>query len=189
MHSRYKISLLITGLLSVLLTGCERSMADIEQSKLEMKAEAARRDVKLDLPLVPEARQISYITDNKLSPFAQPEPTYVLEAADEEQQDYRPANCLRPDGERDKQPLERYALDSLIMRGVIGNQASAAGQLWALIDSGDGNMFRVGPGQYLGLDHGRIVAIDKSGVELIELVRDGTGCWQERLTKLALLTE
>jgi type IV pilus assembly protein PilP len=45
---------------------------------------------------------------------------------------------------------------------------------------------RVKVGDYLGRNHGRIVAIDEARVDVVEIVPDGEGGWLERPRSLAL---
>jgi type IV pilus assembly protein PilP len=41
-------------------------------------------------------------------------------------------------------------------------------------------------GDYLGRNHGKVVGIDESKVDVIEIVPDGEGGWLERPRSLAL---
>ncbi|MGS3152584.1 pilus assembly protein PilP, partial [Aeromonas sanarellii] len=77
---------------------------------------------------------------------------------------------------------EQLPLASLSMKGSIGRQ----GQLWALINTPDGQAVRVGLNQHMGLDQGRVIKITKTHVDLMETVPDGKGCWVTRETQLAM---
>ena len=46
--------------------------------------------------------------------------------------------------------------------------------------------FRLAVGDYLGADHGRVVAIHEEQLELVELFPDGEGAWLERPRTLVL---
>jgi type IV pilus assembly protein PilP len=48
---------------------------------------------------------------------------------------------------------------------------------------------RVRVGNYLGQSDGRIVAIREDGLEIVELIPDGSGGWLERPARLALDNE
>jgi hypothetical protein len=85
-------------------------------------------------------------------------------------------------GTRRKEALEAYPLDSLDMVGTIG----AGGGLLGLVMAPDKVTYRVRPGNYLGQNDGKIVAIYDDRIEIVELVPDGAGGWLERQAKIAL---
>jgi type IV pilus assembly protein PilP len=82
----------------------------------------------------------------------------------------------KPDFKRKKEVLEEYALDELSMVGVI----SKNGKYWALVKDNAGIVHRVGVGNYLGQNYGRIVSINEVQLSVDELVPDGEGGWVER---------
>ena len=51
---------------------------------------------------------------------------------------------------------------------------------WALITESNGSVHRVRVGNYLGQNHGRIVSISDTNVNVVEIVPDGQGGWIER---------
>ncbi|MGL4455839.1 MAG: pilus assembly protein PilP, partial [Plesiomonas sp.] len=61
-------------------------------------------------------------------------------------------------------------------------------QLWALIETPDAELVRIGTGDYIGLNWGSINKVSASAIELNEMVSDGRGCWQQRQVALALDT-
>jgi type IV pilus assembly protein PilP len=89
---------------------------------------------------------------------------------------------ISPDFNRAREPLEAEPLDSLRMVGTL----ERAGDSWALVRMSDSTIHRVKPGNYLGQNHGKIVSITESEVELTEIVPDGLGGWMERQAALAL---
>jgi len=52
--------------------------------------------------------------------------------------------------------------------------------LYGLVRDPNGGVHRVQMGDYMGTDNGKILAIDENGIELLEIVSDGTGGWVER---------
>jgi type IV pilus assembly protein PilP len=90
--------------------------------------------------------------------------------------------CLSPNPLRRKQPLEKFALGALTMRGTMGD----GGRLWALVEASDLTLHRISVGNYLGLFNGRITEVSTQGVKLMELAPDGAGCWVERETVLKI---
>jgi type IV pilus assembly protein PilP len=92
------------------------------------------------------------------------------------------AGDISPDFNRPREPLESEPLDSLRMVGTL----ERSGNSWALVRMSDSTIHRVQPGNYLGQNHGKIVSINESEVELTEIVPDGLGGWMERQAALAL---
>ena len=91
-------------------------------------------------------------------------------------------NCLQPDFNRVKQPLEQYGIDSLSMKGNF----SSNGVRWVLFSTTDGNLYKATQGSRLGLFFGKIIAITDSNVTIEELLPDGAGCWQRQEIVLSL---
>ncbi|WP_444883450.1 pilus assembly protein PilP [Microbulbifer sp. PSTR4-B] len=89
---------------------------------------------------------------------------------------------IAPDMNRQRELLERFNFDALSMVGTL----SGDGQLWALIDDGEGGIHRITVGNYLGKNHGRVVSSTTSQLDVLEIVPDGTGGWIERPRALML---
>ncbi|MDR1075456.1 MAG: pilus assembly protein PilP [Xanthomonadaceae bacterium] len=92
------------------------------------------------------------------------------------------SNCLRPDDTRQKEPLEQFPLDSLVMAGSIGKGPG----LVALVTAPDKTTYRIRPGVYMGQNNGRVTSISENHIDLTELVPDGAGGWEERQASLLL---
>lgn len=90
---------------------------------------------------------------------------------------------MQPDQTRSRDPLEKYPIDNLVMKGTI----AVFDKTWALIRAADQGLYRVKEGEYMGLYHGEVVGVYDDHVELLELIPDGTGCWKERLTKVEII--
>lgn len=89
--------------------------------------------------------------------------------------------ALRPDPNRARQPLESFPLDGLKMVGTIG-----VGGRTALLMAPDKIVYRVGIGEYVGQQDGRIVDVQPGEVLLVELVPDGAGGWVEQSASIIL---
>ncbi|MBK1702562.1 pilus assembly protein PilP [Thiococcus pfennigii] len=94
----------------------------------------------------------------------------------------RPASGLAPDPLRRKEELERHPLDALRMAGTLRQDEA----FWALIQTKDGVLHRVGVGNYLGQNNGQITRITEDEIQLTEIVPDGMGDWRERQAAIAL---
>lgn len=83
---------------------------------------------------------------------------------------------VKPPEPRPKEPLELVPLDSLRMVGTL----EAAQGPSALVKGPDGTIYRVAIGNHLGQNYGEIVSITEARIQLVELVTDAQGQWQER---------
>jgi type IV pilus assembly protein PilP len=91
-------------------------------------------------------------------------------------------NEVMPDLNRPPEVLESFNIGNLIMVGTLAR----SGQRWALIRDESGNITRVGVGNYMGRNHGRIVAIGETQIDVTEIVPTGDGGWLERPQTLTL---
>jgi type IV pilus assembly protein PilP len=161
--------------LLILLTGCFDDKAEIKAHIAEVKMNTTNYIE--PMPEVKDFIHISYSAEELRSPF-------VLPAAEVIQQKIQQmTGCLSPDINRRKQPLEKYALSDLTMRGTLGD----TNILWALLEASDNSLHRVASGNYLGLYNGRITQVTESEVKITELAPDGAGCWVERETTLSII--
>ncbi len=83
---------------------------------------------------------------------------------------------VKPDLNRVPEFLENFSIATLTMVGTLERD----GSLWALIDDSRGGIHRVKKGNYLGRDHGKIVAASQNQLTVLELVSDGLDGWIER---------
>jgi type IV pilus assembly protein PilP len=58
--------------------------------------------------------------------------------------------------------------------------------MYGLVQTSDGLIHRVVPGNYLGQNDGRINTIDESEIELVEIISDGIGGYIERDAAISL---
>src|SRR6516162_10476783 len=75
---------------------------------------------------------------------------------------------VRPDQKRNREFLEQYSLDTLKMVGTL----RLGGQMYGLVQTKDGLVHRVSPGNYIGQADGKITEITASRISLIEIVPD-----------------
>jgi type IV pilus assembly protein PilP len=57
---------------------------------------------------------------------------------------------------------------------------------YGLVQTSDGLIHRVIPGNYMGQNDGRIIAIRDSEIEIVEIISDGIGGYLERDAAVAL---
>lgn len=90
-------------------------------------------------------------------------------------------SAVQPNQARTKHLLEGFAIESLVMVGVLSNRRAS----YALLRSSNG-VHRVALGDYLGINNGRVTTITASQVEVIEIIADGEGGWREQPYTLLL---
>jgi len=160
----------------VLLSGCYDNTDDLSAHLQQVRATTTSQ---IDpMPEVHPFNHYDYSAFDLRSPFSLPKPEVI------QQKVQQMSGCLSPDPRRRKQPLEKFALSDITMRGTMGDD----GILWALVEASDLTLHRVAIGSYMGLFNGHIVEVNAKSVKLVELTPDGAGCWVERETviKIAL---
>ncbi|AGA88961.1 Tfp pilus assembly protein PilP [Thioflavicoccus mobilis 8321] len=144
--------------------------------ELEKYAEAIRARPPGPIEPLPEIEPVetfAYSPQDRRSPF---------EHLKEQDDAPRDSSGLAPDPLRRKEELERYPLDSLRMVGTLRREDGH----WALIQTKDGILHRVGVGNYLGQNNGQITLITEDEVQLTEIVSDRMGGWRERQAAIGL---
>lgn len=139
--------------------------------------------------------QINARPPGPIDPIPEPQPveTFVYEPGDrrdpfqsdvkeEPQEELIVESGPAPDPNRPREELESYPLDSLQMVGTLEQE----GVRWGLVRTRDGVVHRVTVGNYMGQNHGQIVAIELDAIYLNEIVADTPGHWRERPAKIAL---
>jgi len=162
-------------LLPLVISGCFDETNDLKTHIATVQANTTSYIE--PMPEVPVFNHFLYSTQTLRSPFVEPKPEAIQEKIQQM------SGCLSPDPRRRKQPLEKFALSDLSMRGTLGE----LGITWALVEASDATLHRVAIGSYVGLFNGRITAVSQEKVNVIELIPDGTGCWVERETVVALV--
>jgi type IV pilus assembly protein PilP len=157
---------------SFMLGACGDDLDDLDRYINETKAKPGGR---IDpLPEITPYEVFMYVADAEgyRSPFVPDSP----QAAG------GPAGGTRPDPDRSREFLEGFPLDTLRMVGTLQLGETNFG----LVQTSDGLVHRVVPGNYMGQNDGRIVAIRESEIELIEIISDGIGGYLEREAAVAL---
>lgn len=166
---------IVAALASVALAGCgsERHLDEVRQF-----VKASDNMPRGRIPPLPEVKPyvpFEYEAFNLIDPFV-PRQIEAPKTAG------GPPGSLRPPENHKKGPLEAFPLENLKMVGTLEQKKN----VFALIKAPDNNLYRVGPGDYMGQNFGRIVAIDESAVKLKELVQDGGNEWKEEDRTLLL---
>jgi type IV pilus assembly protein PilP len=156
-------------LLPLLLLGC--ATEEHQDLRAWMRDEAKGMKGKVaPLPEITAFPVVSYETETLTPPFA-PGKIVTLEVA---------ADKTTPDRTRPQQPLEIFPIEDLKVMGVI----TAGSVPYALIQTPPPNKPKhVRVGEYMGRNFGKITAITKDGITVLESVKDTNGAWvaQEKL--------
>lgn len=153
--------------LGLFVTACS---SDSDQKDLhDFMVEAKRRPQgQIDpLPAFKPYQPFTYSAMTLRSPFDRPAPI---------EKETKGGKTVEPDLTREKEYLEGFNIASLKMVGTI----TRSGRLWALIDDGQGKVSQVTLGNYMGKNFGKIITTEKTQIEIMEIVADGSNGWVER---------
>ncbi|HUO81512.1 MAG TPA: pilus assembly protein PilP [Gammaproteobacteria bacterium] len=158
---------LLLGALS--LAACGSDTEDLRAYVDEVKARPGGRIE--PLPEIQPHETFAYEADTLRSPFVAESPAAASGGAG-----------VRPNRERNREFLEQFPLDTLSMVGTLDIE----GRNHGLVQTIDGLVHRVRPGNHLGQNDGRILSISSSKIELVEIVPDGLGGYLERPAAIGL---
>ena len=167
MTTAKRIALVAAVLATV--AGCSSDLDDLQARITEVKSRPGGRIE--PLPEVKPYETFSYAATNLRSPFVQGMPATATAPG-----------AVRPDLNRPREFLEQFSLDTLRMVGTL----RLNGRTYGLIQTQDGLVHRVLPGNRVGQSDGRITAIEEGKISLIEIVTDGMGGFIERPAAIAL---
>lgn len=155
------------------LSGCSGDMDDLDAYINEIKARPGGRIE--PLPEITPYEVFTYVADTEgyRSPFVPDTPQVAAGG---------PGSTTRPDRDRSREFLEQFPLDTLQMVGTL----ELADTTYGLVQTKDGLIHRVVPGNYMGQNDGRIVAITDSEIKVVEIISDGIGGYLEREAAVSL---
>ncbi len=158
--------------LALSLAACGGDMDDLDQYINEIKARPGGRIE--PLPEITPYEIFTYVADAQglRSPFVPDTPQATGSAA----------GGARPDPDRSREYLESFPLDTLGMVGTL----YIGETMYGLVQTADGLIHRVVPGNYMGQNDGRITDISESEITLVEIISDGIGGYIERDAAIGL---
>jgi type IV pilus assembly protein PilP len=163
------LKFLVPVLLVAGLSGCGSERDDLALYINEVKARSGGRIE--PLPQIKPYETFTYNAESDRSPFLpdsnirEPGPTGP-----------------KPIINRNKEYLEQFPLDTLAMVGTLNTR----GENFGLVQTKDGLVHRVLPGNYIGQNDGRITAISDAEIEVEELVSNGIGNFFKRSAAIGL---
>ena len=154
------------------LAACSPDMDDLDKYVI---AEKAKQGTGAEpLPEITPYEIYTYIADAEgfRSPFTPDTP----QAAG------RPGDGMQPDPDRIREHLENFSLDTMRMVGTLDFGENTYG----LVQTSDGLIHRVLPGNYMGQNDGRVTLIAEAEINLVEIISDGIGGYVERDAAIGL---
>ncbi|HTV96814.1 MAG TPA: pilus assembly protein PilP [Steroidobacteraceae bacterium] len=160
-------SVCAVALAGCVMAGCSGGQSDLQQWIAMTKKKPGGRIQ--PLPEVKPYESFVYSASNLRSPFQPASPNLAN-------------GGVRPTVRRNREFLENFSLDTLKMVGTfkVGNS------FYGLVQSKDGLVHKVQPGNYMGQNDGKVTEITASKISLIEIIPDGLGGYIERPASLAL---
>ncbi len=178
MMNLFRCNLIVLSIF--LLSACsdEAGFSDIDRFMVAAKAKPRGR---IDpLPTFKAYTAFTYSASNRRSPFSPP----VTVAQLTQKKAVTESSNVKPNFDRTKELLESFSIASLKMVGTL--QKDGVDTLWGLIADDQGGIHRIKLGQYMGKNYGKIVAINDSQLDLVEIVPNGHGGWLERPRSMTL---
>jgi type IV pilus assembly protein PilP len=165
MEQSMRVLLRLSAALIVLaLTACGGGMGDLEQYISDIKQRPGGRIE--PLPQIKPYETFDYQVNNKRSPFVQ----------DRSVNESGITQGPTPIKNRNKEYLEQFPLDTLNMVGTLERK----GKTYGLVQTNDGLVHRILPGNYVGQNDGRVISITEGKIEIEELVSNGIGNFFKR---------
>ncbi len=156
------------ALAALVASGCSGGQSDLQKWIEATKKKPGGRIQ--PLPEVKPYESFAYSAGALRSPFQPQGPSSGNQAN------------LRPNSRRNREFLEGFSLDTLKMVGTfkVGNN------FYGLVQSKDGLVHKVQPGNYMGQNDGKVTEITGGRISLVEIIPDGLGGYIERPASLAL---
>jgi type IV pilus assembly protein PilP len=163
MKMKYAYSIVV---LVLALAGCGNEA----QTELTQWMQEESKSMRGKVPPLPELTPfpaVAYDGVKLIVPFSQQKIVIVEPATD----------LSSPDSDRQRQPLESFALEDLRVTGIIVQD----GVSYALVTPPLPNKPKqVRVGEYMGKNFGRVTAITTDELRVLEATKDNNGVWVER---------
>lgn len=167
------IKLLGLSIVAIFISACNEGVSDIDDYFADNRAKAAK-----PIDPIPELKPyLRYVyPEHEKDPFDKA--MLIPEAVPQQIVD----SGVKLDVNRVREFLEGFPLDGLSMVGTVNKENT----LWALIKTPDGGVQSIKKDNYLGQNYGKILGISESGIEIKEIIPNGSGGYKERETVISL---
>jgi type IV pilus assembly protein PilP len=156
------------SLAACVTAGCSGGQSDLKKWIAETKKRPGGRIQ--PIPEVKPYETFVYSANTMRSPFQPLSPNFANGAG------------VRPSVRRNREFLEGFSLDTLKMVGTF----KVGRNFYGLVQSKDGLVHKVQPGNYIGQNDGKVTEITGSKISVVEIIPDGLGGYIERPASLAL---
>ena len=156
------------SLAACVTAGCSGGQSDLKKWIAETKKRPGGRIQ--PIPEVKPYETFVYSANTMRSPFQPLSPNFANGAG------------VRPSVRRNREFLEGFSLDTLKMVGTF----KVGKNFYGLVQSKDGLVHKVQPGNYIGQNDGKVTEITGSKISVVEIIPDGLGGYIERPASLAL---
>ncbi len=163
------IGLIVVVIAALVASGCSSGQSDLQNWIAATKKKPGGRIQ--PLPEVKPYETYVYSAANLRSPFQPLGPNAGNGQA-----------SAQRNSRRNREFLEGFSLDTLKMVGTF----KVGGNFYGLVQSKDGLVHKVQPGNYLGQNDGKVTEITGGRISLVEIIPDGLGGYIERPASLAL---
>jgi type IV pilus assembly protein PilP len=163
-----RAGVIAAALAGLVTAGCSGGQSDLEKWIADTKKKPGGRIQAL--PEVKPYESYVYSAARLRSPFQPQGPSAAGQAG------------VRPSSRRNREFLEAFSLDTLKMVGTF----KVGSNFYGLVQSKDGLVHKVQPGNYLGQNDGKVTEITGGKISLVEIIPDGLGGYIERPASLAL---
>ena len=160
--------IIAVALAASVTAGCSGGQSDLKRWIAETKKRPGGRVQ--PIPEVKPYETFVYAANNLRSPFQPLSPNLANGAG------------VRPSVRRNREFLEGFSLDTLKMVGTF----KVGKNFYGLVQSKDGLVHKVQPGNYIGQNDGKVTEITGSKISVVEIIPDGLGGYIERPASLAL---
>ena len=180
MLNQNKIGMLFALVITtMILTGCNnQDFPELRQYIASVKTKPAG-----NVNPLPEFKNVDPFLFRRDSNLRDPfKPVELVKVDEEPEEDLEPDNGIHPDLTRPKEALEAFPLAALKMAGTINMNNS----LWGLIKADKNNIYRVKVGDYIGTNYGKITKIEKTKIDIVEIIQSTPKRFVEQNATLTL---
>ena len=123
----------------------------------------------------------AYLVDGRLEPFSSQRLAHDQAVTAPKINLSAQASRFELEWSGERQPLEKFPLDSVQFRGTMRQESMQVALVWA-----DSRLHQVRTGDYLGTRRGKVLQITPTEMRVRELVKDESGRWSEKTVTLSV---
>ena len=165
-------------MVSLAVAGCGQKSGIEDLREFTEEAYKNQKPAVEPLPALRPTSVFVYTASDQTDPFSK----LNLRLQEDEPEDLGGGEEHAPDPTRKQEPLEAHPIDQLKLVGIINQD----GVDWAIVEAPDQTVHRVTKGNYLGQNHGEIIAVRDRQVQIEQRVQNEVGRWEREPASLVL---